>query len=514
MGDLRTVDEQRVGYVEKTACICSVLGIDTVSTYDFYRDVFPDGFLQDAYAVNPDARHDGKYVAIANAIHTRKRDGGTYRRNRYVTDDLSTLLKLRPNVAFVSPCSFLGGRKDLAHLRFIHAFVVDLDYVGVRQVQNFFHQCMIGYIPTPTYVVNSGTGLHLYYVLEEPLRCYPNQQPAYAALKHALIDLCWNSYTSKGDTRQYSGLVQPYRIVGSRSKLDVDHDTQHVVSQDYPVLAWRYGGKWTVDSFLSFEPSVKVLQRWRANMVEVDRLLHPGKDPDHLMLGKAKELYPEWYDRRILHGEPPKGIASRAWRVNRAVYDRWLERIRAEGVEGHRYHCIMCLAIYALKCSLYDEKRNPNPVTWEELRRDAYSLLDHFEGLTTDETNHFTASDVEQALKAFRQPNYFLFTMKQVSYFSGIHIERNQTRKGRKQAEHLEEARLLRDFRQQRKGTNWYDNGGRPEGSKNKKHPKKEAVLGYFEQHPDASHSQAARDLGISRPTVIKWLKQEKNNQN
>lgn len=499
MPDMRTIDEQKTSYVEKVALACSTLGDDTVSTFDFYRDIFPEGFLQDAYKTNPSAPHDGRYVAIANALYERKRDGGTYRRNRYVTDDLATLLKLHGNVAFVSPCSFLGGKKDLDHLRFIHAFVVDLDYVDVQQMKDLFHQCTIGYLPTPTYIVNSGTGLHLYYVLEQPLICWPNQQAAYAALKHALIDLCWNMYTSQGKQKQFSGLVQPYRIVGSRSKLDVDVTTQKVVGDDYPVMAWKYGDKWTVEKLTRFVPRPDS-PRWMKDMEEVNRLLHPGEDPGHLSLDKAKRLYPEWYDRRILHGEPPRKLEEYRWHVGRAVYDRWLERIKSEAQEGHRYHCIMCLAVYALKCD----------VPWEELRQDAYSLLSEFDSKTTDETNHFTVSDIDQALKAYRQPNYHRFTTKQVAYFSGLHIERNQTRKGRSQKEHLARARVLQEFDDP--DGNWR---GRPKGSKDKKPRKRtkdskaDQIRDYARKHPGMSNRQIAEALGINRNTVNKWLKKQ-----
>lgn len=504
VSDIRSIEQQKFSYSEKVGYLCTVLGTDTVSTYEFYRNIFPLGFLQDSYKSNPDAPHDGKYVGIANAIHLRKRDGEFYRKNSYVTDDLKTLLRLNSSVAFISPCSFLGGKKDLEHLRFIHALVVDLDYVDIQQLKDLIHQCTIGYLPTPTYVVNSGTGLHLYYVFEQPIRCYPNEQPAYSKLKHALIDLCWNQYTSLSKQRQYSGLVQPYRIVGSRSKLDVDSN-QKVISQTYTVLAWQYGEKWTIEKFLAFEPSIDALQHWRKDMSEFELLLHPELDPNHLTLSKAKELYPDWYDRRILHREPPKSLDEYKWHLNRAVYDNWLERIREEAVEGHRYHCIMCLAIYALKCSTYDKKKNPNPVKWYELLHDAYSLLETFDNLTTDETNHFTISDIDQALKAFKQQNYHRFTTKQVTYFSGIKIKKAR-RNGRKQKVHLEIARGIKELKL-KVGEDVKD--GRPKGSLNKNHPKKDLILSYKKEHPNATHSEIARELNISRPTVIKWLKME-----
>lgn len=36
---------------------------------------------------------------------------------------------------------------------------------------------------------------------------------------------------------------------------------------------------------------------------------------------------------------------------------------------GHRYNCLMVLTTYAMKCSMYDEKHNPEPVTYEELEK-------------------------------------------------------------------------------------------------------------------------------------------------
>ena len=51
-------------------------------------------------------------------------------------------------------------------------------------------------------------------------------------------------------------------------------------------------------------------------------------------------------------------------------------------------------------------------------------------------------------------------------------------------------------------GTNWWDNGNR-DGA-----PKKAMLVWQTAiDHPEANHSQLARIAGVSRPTVIKWLK-------
>ena len=224
------------------------------------------------------------------------------------------------------------------------------------------------------------------------------------------------------------------------------------------------------------------------------RLLHPETDPDHLTLSKAKRLYPEWYHERIELGLPVRPVREWKWRTSRAVYDAWLRRIREEAVVGHRYHCIMALAIYALKCD----------VPYDELKRDAYGLYDAFEGRTNSEDNHFLRSDIAQALRVYRQPGYVTFPNASISYFSGLRIEPNR-RNGRDQKTHLRRARAVQ-LVDDPDGA-WRNSSGRPKGSPNKSHPKRDAVLAYRAEHPEATQRQIAEALGVSKTTVNKWLK-------
>lgn len=75
-------------------------------------------------------------------------------------------------------------------------------------------------------MVNSGTGLHLYYLLDQPVPMYPKNQLYLKELKYALIRQIWNRFTSTIEQPQMQG----FRIVGSGSKL----------SRDYPVVAYRF----------------------------------------------------------------------------------------------------------------------------------------------------------------------------------------------------------------------------------------------------------------------------------
>ena len=54
--------------------------------------------------------------------------------------------------------------------------VFDLDGVGMPQLRDVIHQMSNNILPRATFIVNSGTGLHLYYVLADPVPMYPQNQ--------------------------------------------------------------------------------------------------------------------------------------------------------------------------------------------------------------------------------------------------------------------------------------------------------------------------------------------------
>jgi hypothetical protein len=54
------------------------------------------------------------------------------------------------------------------------------------QLRDTLHQMNKDIIPKATFIVNSGTGLHLYYVLTEPVPMYPHNQKILKELKYSL----------------------------------------------------------------------------------------------------------------------------------------------------------------------------------------------------------------------------------------------------------------------------------------------------------------------------------------
>ena len=99
-------------------------------------------------------------------------------------------------------------------------------------------------LPKATFIVNSGTGLHLYYVLEEPVPMYPQNQRYLKELKYSLTRQIWNRYTSTIKEPQMQGIMQGFRVIGSGSKL----------GRDLPVTAYRFGGRVSLEPLLEFIP--------------------------------------------------------------------------------------------------------------------------------------------------------------------------------------------------------------------------------------------------------------------
>jgi hypothetical protein len=222
--------------------------------------------------------------------------------------------------------------------------------------------------------------------------------------------------------------------------------------------------------------SIEYMNEYAAKANKID-IVYKSELP----LAKAKELYPEWYDKRIVKGDKSKGH----WDCNRALYDWWKDKIYFEAVVGHRYYCLMCLSVYAIKCN----------IDFEELERDAYGFLQHFEILTDTEDNHFTEEDVEAALDIYRNrgDNLYTYPISYIERHSGLAIERNK-RNGRTQSVHLVLARAMLNVKAELGECTL---GGRPDA--------KEKVQYWRMDHPTGKKADCIRETGLAKHTVYKW---------
>lgn len=504
--DARWYEDERHANQRRNTILFDTPGWFYCDPDSFYRAMFPEGFLQTA-----EGEHDGKPNAIViedtgiEREYTDKNGNPRSKRliRRYtVHDDLDLLEELRDisieknTFMFLSPISYYGKSRDHRNARYLHAFMIDLDYVGERELANLLHQMERGVIPYANYLVSSGTGLHVVYMLREPIPLMTRYVAGLQAIKAALTDRVWNANTSASDPdkKQHQGIYQGFRMVGTATKLNGDIGNPKL-KQPYVVEAFSHDStpRATISYLLSFLPQLKGVEGMD-DLVAVSELSRSARK--RTPLKEAKDRWPEWYERRVVNNEPRRGFL-----FPRSAYEHCLEVITSQVSVSHRYWCVFYLAVMANKCG----------VPYEELEEDAYGLVKRFDDLSIDPSNRFTERDVSAALEAYdggsaagksrRYTKAFCERHAAVSWGENAGVRKNPPDKRLPLEDSLKVARLTRDLNQQRAGTNWWDNGNRDGAPR-----KAMQVWKVAYEHPDMSHAAIAREAGVSRPTVIKWL--------
>lgn len=431
-----------------------------VNHMDFYRDIFPVGSFEEKGVYE-----EGKYNGIAVSIAA----GEKKIRRFTVTDDLEVIEDMTATNDFclMSPISYAGKSRKSENARFLYALAIDLDGVKTKkhwdrliyQVEEGDTWFPFG-LPRPSYLISSGTGIHIYYVFEKPIPCFKNIVKQLEVLKRRLTWQAWTQGASEFvENVQYESLFQGFRIVGTITK------------NGGRCKAFKLGGKVTVEYLNKFVPDEYRVQSFAYK--------------SELTLKKAKEKYPEWYEKRIVQKQP-RGT----WTCKKDLYNWWLRRW-GEAQQGHRYWYVMTLATYAKKCD----------VPYDELERDALGLVEHLNA----KGDTFTEDDVLHALEAFTD-SYITYPIDTIVNRTGIAIEKNK-RNGRKQAEHLKIARFIRDEVNNHK--DWQNKDGRP--------TQEQTVREWREAHPDGKPKECISDTGLNKNTVYKWWnegnkeKQKKN---
>ena len=437
---------------------------DEVDGCSFYRYIFPDN------QVRGEHKQGGRFEK-PNAVFLYKdeRDEGKKRRLRrriMLSDtweqDYMDYVEQNPST-LCSGVAFRGRANTLENAQCMYALAIDLDGVGGYELKNLllrFGQPAenIRTLPIPTFLVMSGTGLHVYYVFEEPIDLFPNIKLQMKSLKYDLTFRMWDyKSTSKKEKIQYQSIVQGFRMVGSiNSKYGVE------------VSAFQIGGRVTLEYLNQY---VKPGSR-----VDVNKRFRPSK----MSRKQAKEAYPEWYQRVVVE----KNKRQKKWDIRSkqgfALYEWWLNKA-GEITGGHRYYFLMCLVIYACKCDVPKAKLKEDMwVVFEKLK-----LVEH--------DNPLTKEDVESALEVYSK-EYYNFTIADIEKLTDIRIERNK-RNGRKQAVHMKIVSSTRDILYP--AGEWRNKNGRPSAEA--------AIRAFLLEHPTASKAEVIRGTGKDKKTVYKY---------
>lgn len=360
------------------------------------------------------------------------------------------------NDMLMGGCTYFNNWISKKSAKDVYAFIIDMDNVYSGTLLNALRQdwrtANGEVLPMPTYIVNSGTGLHLYFVLTEPIPNYKatteNLDRLYRAL--AIQQTTKRVYLKK----EVQWFGQGFRMAGGMNKYNLKN------------TVFRVGEKWDIDELGK-----------AVGLKDVHFVRYGEK--------RTKKSSGEQKSRAKRQGSRAK---RQGWRTNRAFYDCALSSCRAKTKEGNRYTSMCALAVIAWKCN----------VPQEELERDLLSLVpDYNKGAI----RQIKEKEVYSAIKMYN-PKAMLTQRERLEDWQGWEYKPIR-RNGLKQKEHLEIARAIQTIKDRQQGKNWREGNGRPKGSGTKE----EIVKKYLELHPNATVSEIAKKLKVSRTTVYKYLK-------
>lgn len=440
---------------------------EQVNGYDYYRFIFPDN----ENVGEPDAD-----VYKPNAIYVWQNQNTKKRKKRIMFNDTwekDYMEFVEGGYAVCGGLSYRGKDNTLENAQFCRALMFDLDEVGFNEISTLFLRLgkpsdTLLALPMPTFTVVSGTGLHIVYVLDEPIDLFPNIKLQLKEYRYALTHKMWDyKSTSQLEKIQKQGLNQAFRMVGS---INEKYGTE--------VVAFRTGNKVSLNylnQYVDEKHSVDINKRFK---------------PSTMTREQAKINFPDWYDKVIVN----KDKKAKKWDISGkvkgdnpyALYDWWKRKLEEGKVKGgHRYYFLLCMVIYACKCD----------VPYKKVKSDMFEIFDKVKEI--EHTNPLTKEDIYSALEIYSK-DFYNFKLNDIEEIAGFQVERNK-RNGRKREDHIKLMNFIRDEINQ--NTNWREGNGRPKGSGTAELK----VMVWRSEHPKGTKAQCNRDTGLDPKTIRKW---------
>lgn len=480
---------------------------EEVSAFDFYSDLFA---RQPISALNE--KKSGKGTPIIQFLISEKEypnqvDRG-YHRDMFFADlDRDGRRAIRDQVALheglaelkyttfekdqfcaIPHCSFYGCRRLNNYANYLYALTLDIDYVpafNLERTMQIFEWEGRG-LTMPTYIVNSGKGIHVVYVLEEPIWIYSDhRQRKLSLLKQNLAKEIWEGYQTsvRLDHVDSQECTHSYRVVGSKTK------------RGWLTTAYRVGKPITKEEL---DWNIKITNpATNYKTVEDKSGYFRWEDLDYksksgLTLEECKKAFPDWYER-VIEGKKSGGNTSRP-PINKFpwLYESLKEKFEVTVKVGNRYHGL---------CVLFaDAYRGGIPL--ETVKEWAMSNLDYFNSLKGAKEDPFTEKDINCAALYWNDKYGRWLTLKQIERWTDVTFDRAKRNK-RTKKQHLKRVRadmddgVIRDTRFGGVYGNKRGKGGRKSAE--------EKVRSYLKDHPNATKAEVIRETGLTKPTVYKW---------
>ena len=302
-------------------------------------------------------------------------------------DDMPMIAAFRSDF-YVPPCAFFNGAYNKRCLAKIYALVLDIDYIDPDSLDRLINRITDRELPQPSLIVNSGSGIHLYFSFDDAADAYKRRLPALRAILDKLADI----YEGYGKMDRHP-LTQSFRPPGSQTKLG------------QVATGFVCGGRWTVDQLAAL-----------CN-VELGGVFGPVEKTDKTATAAPKK----------------KKAAAIAYMPNakKKFFRYCAERVFKYTDLGGRYMALFGLAIVGYKT------HTPK----EEVIAEMQSLVKIWNRRHPE--NPVEMREIDKALDGYSQKFLMVRSSTLEEYF-GWSFERKIPRKGRTQKQHLKRALAIR----------------------------------------------------------------------
>ena len=407
-------------------------------------------------------------------------------------DEIEDFLDL--NDVALSPCLFHSNWRRKKLLNYVCAFVLDIDKLRPRHLQRFFQLFEDGKLLTPSFVINSGSGVHFAYILSRPFKVdsVGNEGNRLAAerIYKCLYDDIIKQEQWKDAQRHWIG--QDYRVVNSRTKLNLTS------------MAFKTGDVYSIEFLLDYygvdidrEKHYATPQMIRyAGSIAKDLGIEPPDFEDSkatyefikMHKDEAYELREQRRQRKAEREAKRNSTEKKKVKKKRGTwYRNTLAYMKDNTRAGNRFSSMKALAYIA-----YLDK-----VSRETFIEDLSGLAKYWEKVDW-QGDKFNTRNVEAIIRFFDNAEKYSLRAETLEEWLGYEFRRiGCKRNGRSRADHIKIMNAMKALKKTELKEVVRD--GRPSAEM--------VVVEWRRKNPDGKKADCIRQTDLSKPTVYKWWK-------